>query len=153
MTTGEMVDVEGMLIVELRTFLAGVAAADPTGKRGLAAAAVGEKIFGDEKGADAVAPYVMLARIGPSRRLPRAPMARFRFAARSYGRSYAEASTVAGLVSDCWATKGPRRRTAGVAIYLSTEEIGGQASGDPDTTEPFETGIYIFSIPLAQATG
>lgn len=80
-------------------------------------------------------------------------MARFRFASLAYGRSYTEASTVAGLVSDCWTTRGPRRRSAGVAIYLSTEEIGGQASQDPDTAEPFETGIYIVSVPLAQATG
>jgi hypothetical protein len=150
---GEMIDVEGMLVVELRTYLASVAAADPTGKRGLAAAAVGSKVFGDEKGKDAVAPYVILRRSGPARRMPRAPLARFRFASLAYGRSYTEASTVAGLVSDCWATKGPRRRSAGVAIYLSTEEVGGQASEDPDTSEPFETGIYIVSVPLAQAGG
>lgn len=151
--TGEMVDVEGMLVVELRTYLASVAAADPAGRRGLAAAAVGTKVFGDEKGTNAVAPYVIVRRIGPSRRLPRAPFARFRFASLAYGRSYVEASTVAGLVSDAWSAQGPRRRTEGVAIFLSIEEIGGQASEDPDTAEPFETGIYIVSVPLAQASG
>lgn len=153
MTSFEMIDPEGMLIVELRTYLATVAAADPTGRRGLAAAAVGSKVYGDEKGTDAVAPYVILRRVGPSRRMPRAPLARFRFASLAFGRDYREASTVAGLVSDCWTTKGPRRRSAGVAIYLSTEELGGQASQDPDTAEPFETGIYIVSVPLAQAAG
>lgn len=150
MSVGEMVDPTGALIVELRDKMDAIAASEPTSRRGKAAIRVGDKIFGDEKGADAVAPYVILRRLGPARRLPRAPFVRFRYSASCYGADAAEATTVWGLVSD-GLSRGPRRRSPGVAIYLSVEELGGQASTDPDTAEPLETGIYFVSVPLAQA--
>lgn len=151
MTDWQMVDPTGALIVETRQSIAAVAAAEPTTRRGLAAIAVGDAVYGDVKGADRSAPYVVFVRLGPARRMPRAPVVRFRYAARCYGTDEAQATTVYGLVSDALATKGPRRRSAGVAIYLSTEELGGQATIDPDSSEPLETVIFFVSVPLAQA--
>lgn len=152
MTTagGELVDVTGALIVEIRDYLAAEGASDLT-SRGQAAIAVGDAVYGDSKGEDRGAPYVILRRIGPSRRAPRAPFARFRYSATAVGRDPGEATRVLGLVSDALSGRGPRRRSAGVAIYLSTEELGGQASLDPDTSEPVEVAIFFVSVPLAQA--
>lgn len=146
-----MIDPTGSLIVELRDYFAAVAIAEPTSRRGLAAIALGTAVYGDVKGEDREAPYVVLRRAGPARRAPRAPFTRFRYSAACYGADETQATTVYGLVSDALATFGPRRRSAGVAIYLSTEELGGLASLDPDTSEPLETVIFFVSVPLAQA--
>lgn len=151
MTDWQMVDPTGALIVELRDFMDAVALAEPGSRRGLAAIAVGDAIYGDRKAEDRSAPYVILRRLGPGRRLPRAPFVRFRYSAACYGADEAQATTVWGLVSDALSARGPRRRSAGVAIYLSIEELGAQATVDPDTAEPLETGIYIISVPLADA--
>lgn len=148
---GVMIDPTGSLIVETREYFATVAVAEPTSRRGLAAIAVGAGVYGEAKDEDRAAPYVLLRRLGPGRRLPRAPFARFRYSALAVGRTETEATDVAGLVSDALSTRGPRRRSAGVAIYLSTEELGAQASLDPDTQEPTETVIFLVSAPLAQA--
>lgn len=147
----QMVDPTGAMIVELRDYIDAVKAAEPTSRRGLAATAIDDAIYGDTKGEDRSAPYVILRRLGPARRLPRAPLVRFRYAALCYGADEAQASTVYGLVSDWLSGRGPRRRSPGVAIYLSTEELGAQATIDPDTSEPLETAIYFVTVPLAQA--
>jgi hypothetical protein len=153
MTDWQMVDPTGAMIVELRDYMASVATAEPTSRRGLAAIAVGDAVYGDTKAEDRLAPYVILRRAGPARRQPRAPVVRFRYQADCYGSTEAEATTVWGLVSDWLSARGPRRRSPGVAIYLSIEELGGQARLDPDTEEPLETGFYFVSVPLAQAAG
>jgi hypothetical protein len=150
-TVGQMIDPTGAMIVELRDHMAAVGAAEPTSRRGLAAIAVGDAIYGDQKAANRSAPYVVLIRLGPARRMPRAPVVRFRYSARCVGVDEAQASTIYGLVSDWLSARGPRRRSAGVAIYLSTEELGAQATIDPDTSEPLETAIYFVTVPLAQA--
>lgn len=147
----QMIDPTGALVVELRDYFDAVGALEGSSRRGLAATAIGDAVYGDRKGADRVAPYVILRRLGPALRKPRAPFARFRYSATCVGTTEAEASTVWGLVSDWLSARGPRRRSGGVAIYLSTEELGAQASLDPDTSEPIEVGIYFVSVPLAQA--
>lgn len=153
--TGLAVDPTGALVVELRAYMTAVATAEPTTRRGLAAIAVGSAVYGDEAGEDRAAPYIILRRLGPARRMSRAPVIRFRYSASCYGprtsAGPAMASTVWGLVSDWLSGRGPRRRSPGVAIYLSIEELGAQASVDPDSEEPLETGIYFVSVPLAQA--
>jgi hypothetical protein len=148
---GQMIDPTGMLIVRIRDYVDAVAAAEPTTRRGKAAIALNDAIYGDRKAANRVAPYVILRRLGPSRRQGRSPIARFRYSADAFGRDESEATDLYGLVSDALHGFGPSRRSPGVALYGVTEELGAQATIDPDTGEPRETAIFFVSVPLAQA--
>lgn len=96
-------------------------------------------------------PFVQIRRLGPIRRLPRAPYISGRVQIDTYGRTAQEATELYNAISDVFSGVGPRRSPAGVAIYLSIEEIGGQATLDPDTDQPVERSIYVYAAPLAQA--
>ena len=136
---GDQVDPTGRIIVELRS--------DPEILAELGSAA---KVYGGTSGDDAAAPYLIVRRLGPARRSPRAPFTRFRIAVSAFGATEAQASKLIGLVSDVLASRGPRRSPAGLAIYLSTEEVGAQSGAlDPDTAEPSETAIYNVHAPHA----
>ena len=144
--SGKMIDPTGKIVVELRTSspiatLVGTVPGDATKIQ----------VFGGEVHKDAKAPFVLVRRLGPASRFRRAPVVRGRVIVDAYGRTWQEAATLAGLVSDVLATRGPRTSAAGVALYLSVEDVGPQASLDPDSQEPVERTIYTYSAALAQA--
>lgn len=143
---GQMVDPTGKIVVELRTdarilALVGTVPGDATKVQ----------VFGGEAHKDAAGAYVIVRRLGPMVRAKRAPFGRFRIIVDAYGHTPAEAAKLAGYISDVLATRGPRTSAAGVALYLSVEDVGPQASLDPDTDEPVERTIYSYSAALAQA--
>jgi hypothetical protein len=140
MAVGAMVSILGKVIVELRSATA-------------VAAIVGDRVYGAEAGdeADGVA-FVLVRRLGPERRKPRSPMTSGRLSVDCYGRTYQEATNLYLAVSDALSAKGPRKSPAGVALYLTVEEVGGQSTIDPDSKQPVERAIYGYSAPLAQAS-
>lgn len=97
-------------------------------------------------------PYVQIRRLGPIRRLPRAPFASGRVSVDTYGKTPQQATDLYNAISDVFSGRGPRKSAGGVAIYLSIEEVGGQAVLDPETDQPVERSIYVYSAPLAQAS-
>lgn len=143
---GAMVSVLGRMIVEARTDATVLAIL------GRVAGTPAERVVGGEAPDNIVGgPFVLMRRIGPILRKPRAPFAAGRVQIDTYGRSPAEATELYNAISDVFSAKGPRRSPAGVAIYLSIEELGGQAVLDPDVDQPLERTIVAYSIPLAQA--
>ena len=135
----EMVDVTGKVIVELRSNAAVFAiAGNRVGGRTSSAGWSGNA-------------YVLVERIGPIRRFPRASFFRGRLSVTAFGRTDQEAAALYGAISDVLAGRGPRQSAGGVALYRSEEEVGGQAVLDPDNDQPAERSIYIYSAPLAQA--
>jgi hypothetical protein len=144
---GSMVSVLGRMIVEARSSAAVLAII------GEAKYVVGGDPPDDVGGDPATwKPYVQIRRLGPIRRAPRAPIMSGRVSVDTYGRTAKEATDLYNAISDVFSGRGPRRSPAGVAIYLSTEEIGGQAVLDPDTAQPVERSIYVYAAPLAQAS-
>lgn len=97
-------------------------------------------------------PWVHIRRLGPIRRLPRAPFASGRVSVDTYGKDAQQATALYNAISDVFSGRGPRKSAGGVAIYLSIEEVGGQAVLDPETDQPVERSIYVYSAPLAQAS-
>lgn len=139
---GLMVDVLGKLIVELR---------DDTAVHAIVSDRVGGPTVAADWAGTGVA-YVKLTRLGPIRRKPRAAMMSGRVLLDAFGRTDQEAAALYGACSDVLSAKGPRRSAGGVAIYLSIEEIGGQYVLDPDSDQPVERSIYVYSAPLARAS-
>lgn len=138
-----MIDPVGKLITDLRA------------DTGLAAE-VGNKVWGGELPerfeGEALPPdprpFVLLSRLGVGR--IRAPQQRVRIAVRCVHKTERDAARLYGLVSDVLHNHGPRKSTAGVAIYRSNEEVGGQPDLDPITNWPSETAIYeVFAASLA----
>ncbi len=143
---GRMVSIVGKVIVDLREDAA-------------VAAIAGNRVYGrtPPEGDPAYeAPYVLVRRLGPIRRFPRAAYYTGRLLIDCVGRAdvptgVAEATTLYGAVSDALHAKGYRQSAGGVALFSSYEELGGQAIEDPDTREPVERSIYIYSAPTAEA--
>ena len=137
MAVGKMVSIIGRVIVELRSDVA-------------VAAIVGDRVVsGDAPDVGDDVAFV-LVRYLETRRLPRAPLGSGRLSVDSYGRTYQEATNLGNAVSDALSAKGPRTSPAGVALYLTVEEIGGQLAIDPDSKQPVVRAIYDYSAPLAQ---
>jgi hypothetical protein len=86
--------------------------------------------------------FVILTVLGYSR-WPRGrlPMQRVRVGARCYGATEQDAAALYGELSDLIDNRGPRLSAAGVAIYQSLDEVGGQAELDPDTDQPYCSGV------------
>jgi len=143
---GKMVDVLGRLIVEARsdaTVLAILARVAGTPAERVVGGHAPDFVVGG--------PYVLMRRLGPIRRKPRAPLISGRIQMDTYGRTEQEATELYNAISDVFSGRGPRRSPAGVALYLTIEEVGGQALLDPDTDQPVERSIIVYSAPLAQA--
>lgn len=136
-----MIDPLGKLIIDVRAD-AGVAAIT-TRIRG------GEPGPDDAKGTDAYVPFVVFVRLGTQRH-PRLPIQTVRIGFRCYGVTAQQAAQLYGAVSDAVHNKGPRIASGGtkVVIYRSFDETGGDAAKDPDTKQPFESGV----IELSAAT-
>lgn len=127
--------------------------ADPTGKLlteirddATVAALVSGRVRGGEPApGDALGPghyqaFVVLARLGHIR-APHAPVQGVRYVARCYGRTYAEATALAGAVSDAVHNRGHRISGGGVSIFGTFDDGGGGSDKDPDTQQPVE---YLF---------
>lgn len=137
-----MYSVLGKIIVELRSNAA-------------VAAIAGTRIYGKPP-PDDLAPYVLVRRLGPIRRFPRAPYYTGRLLVDCVGRADVatgakEATDLYNAVSTALHGKGWRQSPAGVTVASTYEELGGQAIDDPDTRQPVERSIYIYSAPTAQA--
>lgn len=145
---GAMLSVLGRMIVEART--------DPTvlAILGNDATLVTGGDPPDNVGGDPTTwkPWVQIRRLGPIRRAPRAPIAAGRVSVDTYGKDRQQATALYNAISDVFSARGPRRSPGGVALYLSIEEVGGQAVLDPETDQPVERSIYVYSAPLAQAS-
>lgn len=141
-----MLSVLGRLIVEARSDATVLAIL------GRVAGTPAERVVGGEA-PDSITggPFVLLRRLGPIRRKPRAPFMSGRIQVDTYGRTATEATELYNAISDVFSGRGPRRSPAGVALYLTIEEVGGQAVLDPDTDQPVERSIIVYSAPLAQA--
>jgi len=144
---GKMLSVLGKMIVEARSDAAVLAIiGDP-------ALVVGgdppDSIGGDPATWKA---WVHIRRLGPIRRFPRAPLIRGRVSVETYGATAQQATELFNAISDVFSGRGPRKSAGGVAIYLSIGEVEGQATNDPDTGQPLERSIYVYSAPLAQAS-
>lgn len=143
---GEMTSILGKVIVELRSNAAVHAIA-------------GDRVFGKEPPAGDPAyqaPYIMVRRLGPIRRFPRAPYYTGRLLIDCVGRADVatgaqEATALYNAGSTALHAKGWRQSAAGATVASSYEELGGQAIEDPDTREPVERSIYIYSAPTAEA--
>lgn len=127
-----LVDPMGRILTEIRDDA--TVAAITTRIRG------GEPAPGDALGAGEYLPFVVLVRLGTSR-LKHVPIAETRIAARCYGVTYQGAAALAGAVSDAIHAKGHRLTVAGVSIFSSFDDGGGEATKDPETAQPYETVV------------
>lgn len=96
----------------------------------------GEPAKGDALGPGSYQRFVVLVNLGHDRSLT--GMQSLRVAARCYGTTYADASLVAGAVSDAIHNIGPRLNAAGVGIWRMYDDVGMGAEADPDTGQPHE---------------
>lgn len=118
----------GALISELRT--ANIASGRVRG---------GEPAAGDAKGAPDFHRFVVLVRLGTLRE-HRAPVQEVRIGVRAYGVTYQDAAALFNEISDAVDNAGPRL-VGSKGIYQSLDETGGTAEKDPDTGQPYETGV------------
>jgi hypothetical protein len=130
-----MIDPLGKVVTEVRTALAADGGTWPVTVRG------GGRYEGEAATSGDTPPLVIIRRLSNSRAIP--GTARYRLGVTSYGTTRPEAAELYGRVSDALHLIGPRLNLAGVAIYISREEVGAQAGEDPDTQWPSETAIVI----------
>ena len=124
-----MIDPMGSLIEELRD--ANIASGRVYG---------GEVPPGGAKPPQAFRRFVVLTRLATIRQ-HRAPIVEVRVGLRCYGSTYQDAAALFGEVSDAVDNAGPRISGSNVGIYQSLDEGGGDASADPGTNQPFESGV------------
>lgn len=60
---------------------------------------------------------------------------------RCYGSTYQDAAQLTGAVIDALHLVGPRLKASGLGIYITRITGGGSATKDPDTGQPYETGV------------
>jgi hypothetical protein len=94
----------------------------------------------DAQGPGSYRAFVVLVNEGGSR-FRTAPVARWRIAARCYGRTPAEAAQLGVAVSNAIHNVGPRIRSS-LILYRSYDDAGGEQDSDPDTDQPYVT-IFI----------
>lgn len=123
----------GKIVTDLRTALA----ADG----GPAAAVRGGRRFEGDNTQPGDAPPLVIVR-GNSRTKARTH-ARWRIVTQSYALDPRLAMELDDRVSAALAFLGPRHSVGGVAIYQSTEDVGGTPSEDPDTGWSVAISTYI----------
>lgn len=130
-----MIDPLGKVVTEVRDALQADGGEWPVTVRG------GGRSEGDATTSGDTPPLVIIRRLAGTRAIPGA--LRLRLAITTYHNTRPLAAELYGRVSDALDRKGPRRNLAGVAIYISREEVGAQAGEDPDTRWPSESSIVI----------
>lgn len=97
---------------------------------------------GDAQGPASWRRFVVLTALGYTRwRKGRLPLQRVRVGVRCYAATEQDAADLYGELSDLLDNRGPRLSAAGVAIYQSLDEVGGEVERDPDTDQPYATGV------------
>ncbi len=120
------------MIDPLRSILAEIAAAP------VVAALVGDRVRrfepapGDARGPGEWQPFVVLLRLDGTLELGRLPVQHVPIAARAYGRSDHEATTLAGAIADALHNVGPRGE-----LYRTYTPSIGPSLRDPDTGQPY----------------
>jgi hypothetical protein len=94
---------------------------------------------GDALGPGSYKRFVVVTQLGRIR-IGQAPVQQVRLGVRCYGATPQDASSLAGEVSDALHRTGGRG-TSSHWIYQSLEEEGGQPAKDPDTGQPYESGV------------
>ena len=124
-----MDDPTGTIVAELRT--AGLA----SGR-----VAAGEAPPAWAQGPGHYQRFVVLTRL-VTNRVKRAPVQVVRLGFRCYGVTWQDAAALYGELSDALHLAGPRIGGTGVGVYLTTDDQGGSAQKDPDTSQPYEDGV------------
>jgi hypothetical protein len=101
----------------------------------------GEPAPGDAKGPGEYQRFVVLSNLG-RQRLQQAPVQEVRIGYRAYGATFQDAADLSGDISDALHLIGGRSASSGW-IYESLEETGGAATKDPDTKQPYESGVIV----------
>ena len=121
---------------------------------GEVAAIVGKRVrVAEPAPGDSAKPYrafVVLSLLSTARE-KRRPVQRTFIGVRCYGRTQQEAEALYGACSDAVHDIGPRTH-GDVGIYLSSDNTGGTAGKDPDTSQPYvEFTIDLFATTQAVA--
>lgn len=119
----------GQLVTELRT--ANVASQRVAG---------GEPAPGWAQGAGSYQRFVVLVNLGRSL-ITRVPVQAKRIGYRAYGVTPQDASALAGDIADVLHLKGARSGSGGRWIFQSIEEVGDEPETDPQTHQPYSTGV------------
>lgn len=106
------------------------------------AAPAAQGVEGDARAVGKFVRFVVISMLGTQRE-NRAPIAVHRIGYRAYGTTEQDAAALAGELSDVLHIAGPRISPAGVAIYQSREEVGSAAGQDPDTKQPYSSGVIV----------
>jgi hypothetical protein len=125
-----VIDPTGSVIATLRT--ANVASQRVRG---------GEPAPGDALGPGRYQRFVVLVRLGVQRILQTAAQ-EVRIGYRAYGATFQDAADLAGDIGDALHLIGGRSASSGW-IYQSIEETSGAATKDPDTGQPYESGVIV----------
>lgn len=124
-----MIDPTGAIIVELASM--NVASGRVRGV---------EPAPGDANGPGDFKRFVLIARlVGP--REHRAPFQVVSLSVRAYAPTHQDAAALYGEVSDALDNIGPRLSMAGLPIYNTLDETGAASGTDPDTKQPFASGV------------
>jgi hypothetical protein len=99
----------------------------------------GEPAAGDALQPGSYQRFVVLVRLGRTR-FGRTAAQLVRIGYRAYGATFQDAAALAGQIADALDFKGGRG-SGGNWIYQSLEETGGEPEKDPDTGQPYETGV------------
>lgn len=133
-----MIDPFGKLLVEIREALAEdwtdrVRGGQPAPGDSFVTTdeTTGRKTYGNR--------FVVLVRLSVDR-MRTIPLQTVRVGYRAYGFTFQDAAAMVGALSDAIHNVGPRIGASGVAIYTSAD-LGGSASEDPVTGQPFEDGV------------
>jgi hypothetical protein len=102
----------------------------------------GEAAPGDAKASGSYNRFVVIFRLDAVPHRNGLPIQTVDLGFRAYGTSWSDAAVVYGAVVDAVHKIGPRlHATADYGIYISAITSGGAASKDPDTQQPFESGV------------
>jgi hypothetical protein len=125
----------GKIVTEIRAGLQADGGTWPVAVRG------GRRFEGDANATGDTIPLVIV-RIN-SRSRNRTADIRWRIVVASYDQDPRMVALLDARVSDILHNVGPRRVPAGVGVYHSIEDVGGQPGEDPDTGWSSMTSIYI----------
>ncbi len=97
---------------------------------------------GDALGEGHYKRFVVLSHLG-RQRIQQAPVQEVRIGFRAYGATFQDASALSYDIGDALHLTGGRAAGSGGWIYQSIEEEAGAATRDPDTQQPYESGVIV----------
>ena len=140
-----MKDPIGALVTEMRQ-------ANIAGKRvrGKEPAPQSSDYEGDALGPGSYKRFVVLSRLGIRRPFPRVPLQDARIGIRAYGVTAEDAANLAGEISDFLNIRGARI-VGSVQIHQTVDDGDWAAGTDPDTKQPYESGVITVMAATAAA--